>query len=73
MCSYVGYRYNERKIAYIIVDRDWNEEQELESNWQQRDRRLDASIEHHSKRDANAGPWTLVRTMTRIDCSLYAN
>jgi len=75
MCSYVAYQYqhNEHTIAYVIVDRDSNEKQVLESSWQQRDRRLDASIEYHSKRDANAGLWTSVRTLKRMGCSLYAN
>ena len=26
-----------------------------------------------SKRDANAGDWTLVRTLTRMGCNPYAN
>ena len=47
----------------------------IESTWQQRDsdRRDHASIEHLSKRYANAGDWTSVRTLTRMGCSPYAN
>ena len=30
MSSYVGYWYDERTIAYVIVDRDSNEKQALE-------------------------------------------
>jgi len=55
------------------VNRDSSEKQDDESSWQQRDRRLDASIAHHSKSDANAGPWTLVHTLTRMGCIPYTN
>ena len=55
------------------MDRDSNAKQASESSWQQRDRHIDASIKHHSKRDANAGPRTSIRTLTRMGCSPYAN
>jgi len=45
----------------------------IESTWQQRDRRDHASIEHLTKRDANAGGWISVRTLTRMGCNPYAN
>ena len=45
----------------------------IESRWQQRDGRVHASIEHHSKRDANAGDRMSVRTLTRMGCNPYAN
>jgi len=56
MSSYVEYQYDKRIIAYIIMDHNSNEKQDDKSNRQQRDRHLDASIEHHSARDANVGP-----------------
>ena len=56
MSSYIGYQHGEHIIAYVIVDCDSNEKEDNKSSWQQRDRRLDAIIEHHSERDANAGP-----------------
>jgi len=70
MSSSVGYRHDERIIVCVIVNRDSNETQDETSSWQQRDRRLDASIAHHSKSDANAGPWTPVRTLKQMGCSL---
>jgi len=45
----------------------------IESRWQQRDGRVHASIEHHSKRDANTGDRMSVRTLTRMGCNPYAN
>ena len=45
----------------------------VQSRWQQRDRRDLASMEHLSKRDANAGDRTSVRTLTRMGCNPYAN
>ena len=49
----------------------WNASNE--GSWQQRDERRHASIEHLSKRDANAGGWTLDRMLTWMGCSPYAN
>ena len=46
---------------------------DIESTWQQRDRRDHASIEHLPKRNANAGDQTLVRTLTRMGCNPCAN
>ena len=71
--SFIGYRYDKCTIPCVIVNRDSNEKQDEESSWQQRDRRLDASIAHHSKSCANAGLRTSVRTLTRMGCSPYAN
>ena len=45
----------------------------IQSRWQHRDRRDHASIEDLSKRDANAGDRTSVRTLTRMGCNPYAN
>ncbi len=62
-----------RTIAYDIVDRDSNEKQDrkqVTTTWCRRDL---ASIEHLSKRDANAGDRTSVRTLTRMGCNPYAN
>jgi len=71
--SYVGYRHNERIIACVIVNCDSSKKQDDKNSWQQRDRHLDASIVYHSKSDINAEPQTLVRTLTRMGCSPYAN
>ena len=62
-----------RTIAYDIVNRDLKWKSRIESTWQQRDRRNLASIEHLSKRDANAGDRTSVCTLTRMGCNPYAN
>ena len=58
-----------RTIAYDIVHRDSNEKQDRQqvtTSWCRRDL---ASIEHLSKRDANAGDRTSVRTLTRMGCN----
>jgi len=34
MSSYIGYRHDECIIAYVIVNRDSNEKQDIESSWQ---------------------------------------
>jgi len=73
MSSYVGYRNEERIVLYVIVKRDSNEKQAIESSRQHRDRRHRASIEPHLKRSDNAGSWTSVRTLTQMGCSLHAN
>ena len=46
---------------------------DIESTWQQGDRRDHASIGHLLKRDANAGDQTSVRTLIRMGCNPYAN
>ena len=69
MSSYVGYNI----IARVIVERVSNMKCKDESSWQQRDERHHVSIEHLSKRDANAGGWMSDRMLTRMGYNPYAN
>jgi len=55
MISYIRYLCGERIILYVIMESDSHEKQANESSQQQRDRHHYVSIEHHSKRGANAG------------------
>ena len=74
MSSYVDYLYDKRIIAHVIVEHVSNIKcKHNKSSWQQRDERHHTSIENLPKRDANAGGWTLDRTLTRMGCNAYAN
>ena len=60
-------------IAYDTVNHDSNEKQVFKAGDNNVIDVTLASIEHLSKRDANAGDRTSVRTLTRMGCNPYAN
>ena len=75
MRSYVGYIYDERTIAFVIVECDSNEIMHEKAGSNNMINVYTLHFEHISKRDAKAGSCTLVRIMKWMgcSCSLYAN
>jgi len=71
--SYVGYRYNERTIAYVIMDCDSNEMQDSKAADNNVIYVYTLHFEHPSKEGTKAGSCTPVRTMKWIGCNPYAN
>ena len=63
-------RWTYNSVCYRESRFEWKAD--IESTWQQRDIHDHANIVRLSKRDANAGGWTSVRTLTRMGCNPYA-